>query len=77
MNQPFQKEINDGKSCVKQASGEEMERWQGGKEGGREEEEGTLLPGGTWVWEGSGNGRWPHTRGAAWLRSTAAIPRYV
>lgn len=35
MNQPFQKGINDGKSCVKQAGGEEMERWQGGKEGGR------------------------------------------
>lgn len=25
------------------------------------EEEGRLLPGGTWVWEGSGDGRWLHT----------------
>lgn len=48
-----------------------------GRESGREEEEGTLLSGGTWVWEGSEDGRWPHTHGAAWLRSTAAIPRYV
>lgn len=29
--------------------------------GREEEEEGRLLPGGTWVWEGSGDGRWLHT----------------
>ena len=69
MNQPFQKEVNDGKSQVKQAGGEGMEGWQGGRD-----EEGTLLPGGTWVWEGSGDGRWLRT---AWLRSTAAIPPYM
>lgn len=36
-----------------------MRRWRVGREGGRRK--GTLVPGGTWVWEGSEDGRWPHT----------------
>lgn len=44
---------------------EASQRWGDGGMAGREEEQGTLLPGGVWVWEGSGDGRWLH---APWSR---------
>jgi len=45
---------------------------------GREEEEedGSLLPGAAWVWESSGDGRWPHaprSRSASLCRCGPAV----
>lgn len=73
MNQPFQKKVNDGKSHVKQAGGEEREGWQEGRRR-RRADSCPVVPGcGRAV--GMGGGCTPH--GAAWLRSTAVIPPYV